>query len=205
MNAFKQNGYTIKVDEESVGYSTWKLVVVTISVKRSGENSKYMVVSKPGGTVPYSTIRKCLESSSYRKKYLVNGYKHCLETFEFMTNKGINVFCEKAIKEFKRKSKKETLNRADYVALKSFGTDKFSTMGIPDLLSYTVVAKNEEELRGVFSSEEHLASTMRWVVRGLSPKHAIQRELLLIMNDNSYRADFVHKRLDANLLNEVSP
>lgn len=74
----------------------------------------------------------------------------------------------------------------EYASLRS-GRDQYTRMGLARLrqeLPRNVVAQVERELAD--EGEKHIASTLRWVLRGLPVDHAIRRERVSIeIGDNA--------------------
>lgn len=85
-------------------------------------------------------------------------------------NPNIHPLCAAAIQKIVRMDKPEF---ADFVALKTHGTDMYSAMGWNELQPYI----NEETIVIVeqFEDEANILSALRWVARGLPVHYAIRK------------------------------
>ncbi|MGZ0052322.1 hypothetical protein [Brevibacillus gelatini] len=83
---------------------------------------------------------------------------------------GVHPECARAIRQLLQMRKPK---RADYLALRTYGNDRYSSMGWEELQSYinekTVVIVEQ------FENEQNIMSALRWVARGLPVWHAIRK------------------------------
>lgn len=201
MRIYRQKGYTIKASVDKVGDTPDKTFqVLTMLFKKGTQVSKYVIASNVGGKIRYTHIKKLLTDVGFRNKYIVEGYEKCEEVFSYHNAKGVTLDCAKAVRDF---NKLENPTLEDYSKLKTYGNDDFSELFLEELVPQLKNKAKLEEIQKVFKDTERITSVCRWILRGLSVQHAIQRELISISNDNQFRDNFVKKHLDTNLSKEL--
>lgn len=91
-------------------------------------------------------------------------------TYHMKPNPHIHPLCAEAIQKIVRM---ENPKFADFVALKTHGTDVYSAMGWDELQQYI----NEETIVIVeqFEDETNILSALRWVARGLPARYAMRK------------------------------
>lgn len=201
MVVYRQKGYTIKSEVDRVGESQSKSIqVLTVIFKKGKQQSKYVIVSNVGGKIRYTHFKKLLTDVRFRNKYIVAGYEPCNEVFSYHTKRGTTLDCDRAIKAF-NKIENPTLD--DYLKLKTYGNDQLSELFLEELVPKLKGKEKLEEIQKVFVDSDRISSVCRWVIRGLNVHSAIQRELISISNDNTFRENFVKKHLDTKILKEI--
>ncbi|MDH6348113.1 hypothetical protein [Brevibacillus sp. 1238] len=78
--------------------------------------------------------------------------------------------CARAIRQLLQMKEPK---REDFLALRTYGNDRYSAMGWEELQSYI----NEKTVIIVeqFENEQNIISALRWVARGLPVWHAIRK------------------------------
>lgn len=119
-----------------------------------------------------SFIKNILEKPEFRKDYLYdgNGFEGIIS---YTNENGVNKKCQQAISKFYSiKASKRRFK--DYIALKTYGIDKFSRMKL-DKLEELLKVKDVELAKSAFDDEKLVLSVLRWCCRGLLIDDAIRK------------------------------
>lgn len=156
--------YAMKDNEHVAG-------AVRVVVKRAGDviavyHRRFETLS----TQHYDRfVRKFLEDPEYRSSFATEG--EWTERIAFTHESGVNKNCLRAIT---RVNALKNPKFKDFASLKTYGRDQFSSLkreGIESHVSMAVIEQVENEL----DSPQLVLNALRWVARGLEPRHAIRK------------------------------
>ena len=117
-------------------------------------------------------IRKFLINESFRKKYLLPGFPNWKGTHHW-NYVYIHSDCEEQIR---RLNENPSVRFKDYVQLTTRGLDDISSLK-KDILMKIISHSDFEEISMIFEDDKSKLTAMRWVARGLSVLHSINKVL----------------------------
>lgn len=133
--------------------------------------SNRWVEKVPSSTI-YNFIRNILEKPECREKYRVDG-EDFKDVIQYTHESGVNKKCYQAIQRF-YKIKPSNRKFRDYANLKTFGIDKFSRLKKEALYERSLKV-HIDEVEKAFEDEKDIASTLKWILRGLECEDAIRK------------------------------